>query len=260
MQSHSSGAFVEEDFAVLTSAVAERIAVFPAFTVMIPVHNEAGKISTALNVLTTYLRGISDSFSILLIENGSTDRTVEEVKIAAIEHRNIECVFLPKAGLGNALCQGIRQAKNEYLIYLPIDLSVSLDFVRDSLSLLNKNDIVVGSKRLHEATDHRPIARRVMSICYHLLTRMLLGTKITDTTCVKAYRKSRVLPLLDEIRLYSIFETELLVRAERAGLKVAERRIHVTDRRLPRENLWMKILRKFKGILTLKLLLMLRTS
>jgi glycosyltransferase involved in cell wall biosynthesis len=249
-----------EDFAVIIPAVPERVTVQPAFTVMIPVHNEAGKISAALNVLTPYLRGLSDSYSILLIENGSTDKTAQEVSNAVTDHKNTECVILPKASLGNALCQGIRQAKSEYLIYLPIDLSVSLDFVRDSLSLLATNDIVVGSKRLHKATDHRPIARRAMSVSYHLLTRILLRTKITDTTCVKAYRRSRVLPLLDEIRLYGIFETELLVRAERAGLKIVERRIHVSDRRLPRENLWMKILRKLEGILTLKLLLMLRTS
>lgn len=260
MQSPSSEALVEQDFGVLIPAEAEKIPVSPAFTVMIPVHNEAGRISTALNVLTSYLRDISDSFSILLIENGSTDGTVEEVRRAAIKHRNMEGIILAKAGLGNALCQGIKRAKSEYLIYLPIDLSVSLDFVRDSLTLLATNDIVVGSKRLHEATDHRPIARRAMSVCYHLLTRLLLGTKITDTTCVKAYRRSRVLPLLDEVRLYGIFETELLVRAERAGLKVVERRIHVSDMRLPRENLGMKVLRKFKGVLTLKLLLMLRES
>jgi glycosyltransferase involved in cell wall biosynthesis len=226
------------------------------FTVLIPLHNEAGKVSTSLNVLISYLRALPFNGHILLVENGSKDATVAKLKAAVITFEDVSYITLPKACLGNALYEGIMHARSEDIVYLPIDLSIGLDFVQRSLNLLRGNDIVVGSKRMHSGNDRRPLIRRTLSASYHFLTRLLFGIDVTDTTCVKAFKKSSVVPLLGKTRFNNIFETELVVRAKIARRKVAEIPVTVHDRRLPKENLLKKILRKLIGILTLRLTLL----
>lgn len=227
------------------------------FTILIPLHNEAGKVSTALNVLMSYLKSVSCHCDILLVENGSKDATAEKLKSAVKTFGNVSYVRLPKACLGNALRNGIQHASSESMIYLPIDLSIDLDFVPRSLKLLDENDVVVGSKRKDGANDRRPIVRRMLSVAYYYITRLLFGIDVTDTTCVKAFRRSSVLPLIGKVRFNDIFETELLIRAEKAGKKVAELPVTVHDRRLPKESLLKKVLRKLTGIVALRLMLFL---
>jgi glycosyltransferase involved in cell wall biosynthesis len=225
------------------------------FTILIPSHNEAAKISTTLNVLVSYLKTLSRHGSILFVENGSRDATLEKLESAAKTFENISYIAFPKASLGGALRAGVKYASGENIVYLPIDLSVDLDFVPQALRLLQENDIVIGSKRKNGAEDRRPLARRLLSVSYHSLTRLLFGIDVTDTTCVKAFRRSSVLPLLSRIRFNSIFETELVVRAEKACMKIAELPVVVHDGRLPKENLLKKVLRKLTGIVALRLLL-----
>jgi glycosyltransferase involved in cell wall biosynthesis len=225
------------------------------FTILIPLHNEAEKISTSLNVLLSYLRTLPFHVHILFVENGSSDATVIKLKTAVSTFENVSYITLPKACLGNALYEGIMHSQSEDIVYLPIDLSIGLDFVQRSLSLLRGNDIVVGSKRKHGGSDRRPLIRRTFSASYHFLTRLFFGIDVTDTTCVKAFKKSSVVPLLGKTRFNNIFETELVVRAKMAGRKVAEIPVIVNDRRLPRENLLKKVLRKLIGVLTFRLTL-----
>ena len=227
------------------------------FTILIPLHNEAERVSTALNVLMSYLKTVSCHCNILLVENGSKDATVEKLKSAVKTFDNVSYVRLPKACLGNALRNGIEYASSESMVYLPIDMSIDLDFVPRSLKLLDENDVVVGSKRKNGANDRRPIVRRMLSVSYHYITRLLFGIDVTDTTCVKAFRRSSVLPLISKIRFNNIFETELLIRAEMAGKKVAELPVIVHDKRLPKESLLRKVLRKLTGIVALRLMLFL---
>jgi GT2 family glycosyltransferase len=227
------------------------------FTILIPLYNEAEKVSTALNVLMSYLKTVSCHCDILLVENGSKDATVEKLKSAVKTFGNVSYVKLPKACLGEALRNGIKYASCESMVYLPIDLSIDLDFVPRSLKLLSENDVVVGSKRKNGANDRRPIVRRMLSVSYHYITRLLFGIDVTDTTCVKAFRRSSILPLIGKIRFNQIFETELVIRAEMAGKKVVELPVIVHDKRLPKESLLTKILRKLTGIVALRLMLFL---
>lgn len=227
------------------------------FTILIPLYNEAAKVSVALNALMAYLKSVSCHCDILFVENGSKDATVEKLKNATKTFGNVSYVRLPKACLGDALRNGIQHASSESMIYLPIDLSIDLDFVPRSLKLLGENDVVVGSKRKNGANDRRPIVRRILSVSYHYITRLLFGIDVTDTTCVKAFRRSSVLPLINRVRFNNIFETELLIRAEKAGKKVAELPVTVHDKRLPKESLLRKVLRKLTGIVALRLMLFL---
>jgi glycosyltransferase involved in cell wall biosynthesis len=223
-------------------------------SLIIPVHNEAIILENNTKVILRYLRTILTNFEILLIENGSQDETGNIAKILNHENEFVRVLFINQPCLGEALKRGIKESNYDKIIYFPIDLSVSLDFIQESVILLDSFDIVVGSKHLISKSDTRRIHRRLLSIYYHWLVRKICRTIITDTTCVKAYNKKAILPVIDEISSIShIFETELMLEAERKGVKIIEIPVNVIDNRKSRQAIRKKIQYKLRDLMTYEL-------
>ena len=121
------------------------------------------------------------------------------------------------------------------------------------MALLDKFDVVVGSKRLGPSLDMRPLHRRLLSRGYHGLVRSLFATGFTDTTCVKAIRRSRVQTLMAEVpSTSSVFETELLLATEREGLRVRELPVAVRDDRPSRQPILVKVSSKLRDLASLR--------
>jgi hypothetical protein len=115
-------------------------------------------------------------------------------------------------------------------------------------------DVVIGSKRMGAGLDNRPIVRRVPSMAFHGMVRSLFGVEFTDSTCVKAYKSDKILDLMDRVPPSSrVFETEVMVEAERAGLYIAEVPVVVGESRRSRELLGRKIQRKLEDLLSARL-------
>lgn len=208
------------------------------FTLILPVHNEEEIIEGNVLRVRNYVNRLSPENEILICENGSTDSTLKIAEDLAQRYGNIRILSLPYPSLPAALKRGFRSARFERLIYFPIDLSVNLSFMEESLELLGEYDIVLGSKRMRGAVDDRPLSRRVLSKGYHLLVRGLFNMDLSDTTCVKAFRRSKIIRLLDRVpSSSSVFETELLAEALRRGLKVKEIPVEVRDYRRSRKLL-----------------------
>ena len=161
---------------------------------------------------------------------------------------------LPEAGLYDALRSGFLASKSEKIVYFPIDLSVDLGFIPESVRLLDMFDTVVGSKRLASTLDRRPRVRRAFSRAYHGLVKGLYGVDLSDTTCVKAYRRSKLLDLIERIPTSSsVYETELLVEAGAEGFDIVEVPVTVEEHRPSREVLSFKVRRKLEDLLSVRL-------
>jgi len=223
----------------------------PVASVVIPIHNEAKVLKANTERLREYLDEHLSSYEILLCENGSMDATAEIAERLATSYEGVEYLCLPDRGLGEALRTGIDSAKNEKVIYFPIDLSVDLEFIPESARLLEVFDVVLGSKRMGPGLDGRPLVRRLPSRAFHGIVRTLFGVDFTDTTCVKAYRREAILNLMEQVPSSSkVYETELLAEAERAGLYVAELPVSVEEHRPSREGIWKKIKGKGEDLLS----------
>jgi glycosyltransferase involved in cell wall biosynthesis len=194
------------------------------------------------------------NYEIILCENGSKDETPGIARGLAEEFEKIEFHVLPEACLAEALKAGFKVARGEKAVYFPIDLSVDLGFIPESVRLLDMFDVVIGSKRMFSELDRRPFARKVTSRTYHGMVRGLYDVDYSDTTCVKAYRRSKILDLLDRVPTSSsIYETELLVEAAKEGLDIVEIPIVVEENRSSREVIWYKIQSKLQDLLSAKL-------
>jgi glycosyltransferase involved in cell wall biosynthesis len=222
-------------------------------SIVVPVHNEAVLLEGNTRVLVEYLDGALDGYEVILVENGSLDDTAAKARNIADGSGNIRVLEMGEPSLGGALKAGTDGARYDRVVYFPMDLSAELGFIPESVRLLDAYDVVVGSKRSMPHLDGRPLTRRLLSVGYHLLVRCLFGTRLTDTTCVKAIRRSRVQPLLAEVpSTSSVFETELLMAVEREGLRIRELPVAVRDDRPSRQPLLVKVTSKLRDLASLR--------
>lgn len=223
-------------------------------SVIVPVYNESDYISSNTTLLVSYLREHLSTYEVILVENGSIDDTLSQAMALSDQHPEVKCISLKEPCLGEALRTGIRNASYNKVVYFPIDLSVNLSFIPECLPLLDSYHIISGSKRLGNAGDIRPLKRRLASKGYHYLVRKLFKTVLTDTTCVKGYRRNAILELMNHIPSRSmVYETELLMEAQKEGLLIHQIPVVVTDPRAGRQPLGMKVMTKFQDLLSLRL-------
>jgi glycosyltransferase involved in cell wall biosynthesis len=222
-------------------------------SIVIPVHNEAALIDANTRVLVEYLSGALQAYEVILVENGSLDGTPDAARGLASALGGVRVLQVPEQSLGEALRLGVSEASYDKVVYFPIDLSADLGFIPESVALLDEFDVVVGSKRLGPSLDLRPLHRRLLSIGYHGLVRRLFAAGFTDTTCVKAYRRSGVLPLFAEVPSSSqVFETELMLAAQRMGLNIREIPVVVRGDRPSRQPLGVKVRSKLRDLFSLR--------
>ena len=225
----------------------------PEVSLVIPIHNEASRIWSNTIKLRETIKNFTNNYEIILVENGSTDDTLPIAESLRMNFKEIRLFELNEASLGDAIKIGIKNSYSEKIVYYPIDLSVDLKFISESLNLLSNYDIIIATKR-KKGFDKRPLQRIILSKLYHNLVKILYNTSLSDTTCAKAYRKKRITEILNKIPGNSkIFETEVLIEAEKLGRKIIELPVEVRENRPSREKLTLKIFNKLKDLLSSQL-------
>ena len=216
----------------------------PEISVVIPIYNEEAILAESVAEL---LRGFAaagiTAFEIVLAENGSRDRTREVAARLVSEHPQLRTFSCPTPNYGAALRQGIEGARGELVICEEIDLC-DLDFHRRALALLRAGeaDLVVGSKVMRGAHDRRPAGRRAATRVYNAALRLTLGFTGTDTHGLKAFRRSALLPVVGRCIVgHDVFASELVIRAEREGLRVREIPVELEEKRAPSIHLLRRV-------------------
>ena len=215
----------------------------PRLSVVIPVYNEEAILRAAIVDLIGRLDEMKIPYEILIAENGSRDGTVASAAELAKRHPQVMYASLGEPNYGKALRQGILRARGEFVVCDEIDLC-DTDFYRRALEILETGgaDLVVGSKLLEGAEDKRPMLRHVGSIVINQMLHVALGFKGTDTHGLKAFRR---LALLDVVHACladkDLFASELVIRADRSGIRKVEIPIRVVEKRTPSINLFRRV-------------------
>jgi glycosyltransferase involved in cell wall biosynthesis len=223
------------------------------FCIVIPIYNEESILLSSLTELRERLRDSGRNYEIILAENGSNDRTVEIAQETVDQHPEISIFSYPEPNYGGALREGILRAQGEFVVCDEIDI-LDVDFHLCALELLRtrKADMVVGSKAMRGARDHRPLLRRVATRVYNGLLRVTLGFQGTDTHGIKAFRRSTLLPVVKDCVIEKdVFASELVIRAERAGLRIVEIPVDITEKRAPSINLLRRVPHALANLLRL---------
>lgn len=180
------------------------------------------------------------SYELLMIENGSTDGTKEIInklikKFPAI----IRAEYLPVADYGLAVKECLLQSIGECIIVFNIDFW-EIDFIIKSLDILKKEwvSVVIGSKSMLGAKDKRTFLRRSVTWGFNLLLKILFGFRGTDTHGIKMFNRENILSIVRDCRTDRIiFDTELILRAQRVGLKIKEIPVSCVEKRETRLNI-----------------------
>jgi glycosyltransferase involved in cell wall biosynthesis len=205
----------------------------PSFSVVVPVHNEAPIVDAAVRRMLAGLETLGGEFEMVVCENGSTDRTASFVERLQHEDDRVRLERLPEPDYGGALRHGIRVCRHDRVIIFNIDFW-SIAFTREALEQLERCDLVVGSKVMTGAGDHRPAFRRLITRAFNSVLRVFFGFAGTDTHGIKAFNRDALAEVLAGcVTSRSIFDTELVLRAERSGLRIVEVPVEVREIRQP---------------------------
>lgn len=213
-----------------------------AFSLVVPVYNEAPILAESLSRMVAAFDEIGSEYEIFLCENGSTDDTQVLARDLERIHSPVRAAFLATPNYGLALKHGIGECRHELVVLVNIDFW-NVDFVRRALSLLEADaDLVIGSKVMAGSNDARPFLRRAITRSFNALLHRLFDFRGTDTHGMKALRKSRLGPIAGQcVTDRSLFDTELVLRAERSGLRIVEIPVEVREIRQP--NYWSVVRR-----------------
>lgn len=227
-------------------------------TVVLPAYNEAEMLDETVERIVGGLRARGADFEVRIVENGSTDATVVVAHALADRHAEVHATSLGRADYGDALRTGLEQGLGDVAVIFDVDY-FDLEFADAALAVLDHAAapdgpvVVVGSKRAVGSQDTRAPLRRAATAVFSGLLRRLFGLTLSDTHGMKVLNLTALRPTIATCRCGAdLFDTELIIRAERAGFAVAEVPVVVRELRPSRTSIMRRVPRTVGGIIRLR--------
>ena len=216
------------------SVVAPRLVATPLVDIAIPVYNEERDLERSVRRLRRYLdRHIPFEARITVVDNASTDATWAIAQRLVLELRGVRATRLDQKGRGRAIRHAWLGSDAAIVAYMDVDLSTDLGGLLPLVAPLvsGHSDLAIGSRLAPGARVSRGPKRELISRGYNLLLHLALGTRMRDAQCgfkaARAEAARRLLPQVENQEWF--FDTELLVQAQRAGLRIFEVPVDWTD-------------------------------
>jgi putative flippase GtrA len=224
--------------------------------VVIPVYNEQDDLERCVHRLHAYLaETFPYPFRITVADNASTDETLAIAEALQAVMPEVRAIHLPEKGRGRALKAAWSGSDAAVLAYMDVDLSTDLAALLPLVAplLSGHSDIAIGTRLARSSRVVRGTKREVISRTYNLILRRALAARFSDAQCgFKAIRQDvaqQLLPLVEDTGWF--FDTELLVVAERSGLRIAEIPVDWIDDPDSRVDIIATAVADLKGVLRL---------
>jgi glycosyltransferase involved in cell wall biosynthesis len=190
-----------------------------SLSVFFPCYNEEANVERTTLAALEACAGVTDDFEVIIVDDGSADRTGEIADRLAGEHDRVRVVHnRPNRGYGGALQAGFLAAKKRWVFYTDGDGQFDFREIGKLVELLDRYDIVSGY-RLRRVD---PALRRFNGWGWTRLCNLLLGTRLRDIDCAfKIYPRK----LFDEITMRSegaLIDAEILAKATRRGYRIGQ--------------------------------------
>jgi putative flippase GtrA len=225
----------------------------PVLDVVIPVFNEEKDLAPCVRRLHAYLtEHLPYPFRITIADNASIDATPHVANALAAEMDGVVLVRLPDKGRGRALRHAWAGSDAPVLAYMDVDLSTDLAAVLPLVAPLisGHSDLAIGTRLATGSRVVRGPKRELISRGYNLLLRRTLAASFSDAQCgfkaIRAEVAARLLPLVQDTGWF--FDTELLVLAQRAGLRIHEVPVDWVDDPDSRVDIVATVVADLKGI------------
>jgi len=195
--------------------------------IVIPVYNERATLEGSVLFLHAFLsREFPFTWQITIADNASTDGTLALARRLTYLFANVEAIHVPAKGRGRALREAWSASRARVLCYMDVDLSTDLAALLPLVAplLSGHSDLAIGTRRHRAARVQRSLKRELISRTYNGLLHFVLRARFSDAQCgFKAIRRDvarALVPLVADQHWF--FDTELLVLAQRRGLRIHE--------------------------------------
>jgi dolichyl-phosphate beta-glucosyltransferase len=176
------------------------------YSIVIPAYNEEDKVTSSLTQVVNFMRGFSTSFEVLVINDGSKDKTSAKVEEYTKENPEVRLIKNPHRGKGYAVWTGMQEAQGELIYMADMDLAAPMEELKKlSVWVKDQNfDIAiasregVGSRRVGE-----PFYRHLMGRVFNILIQIIALPGITDSQCgFKLFKGSVAKEIFKRLSIY----------------------------------------------------------
>ena len=200
-----------------------------SISVILPVYNEEDNIEFVVNSITGYLSEIIDNFEIILVNDGSVDKTAGIIESLSKGNPHIKSIRHPKnLGYGATLHSGFKIAQYPLVFFMDSDRQFEISDISKLLAHIDQYDIVIGARAARQDSFYRILIAKL----FNYITCSLFKIKIKDMTCgFKLIKKS----VLDSINIESkggVISAEILIKAKSKNCLIKE----VDIRHFPRKK------------------------
>ena len=187
---------------------------------VVPAYREGARIHDNLLRLLSELDQLGSDYEVVVVSDGNRDQTVSEAQ--RVDSSRLRVVEYPRnMGKGYALTTGVRHSTGALVTFIDADMELHPREIKQFINTLQDHqlDIVIGSKRHPDSRVHYPVFRRVQSLAYQLLIRLLFNVGVRDTqTGLKLFRRQVLEAVLPRLAVKQFaFDLELLVVAQHLG-------------------------------------------
>jgi glycosyltransferase involved in cell wall biosynthesis len=199
----------------------------PSVSVVLPAYNEEANLPRLIKSLVGVLGRLTDDYEIIIVDDGSRDRTPEVSAELAREYPGVKPVrHQVNKGYGGALWTGFTTASKELVFFTDADNQFDVGEMEKLMALIGSADLVIG----YRAPRRDPFYRRLNAHGWNVLVNILFGYTARDVDCAFKLFWRRILDTVQVESRGATFSAELLVRARRAGFTIKE----VPVKHLPR--------------------------
>jgi len=232
----------------------------PDLSLVLPCYNESSHIDKNIGKIIDVLDNSEFSYEIILIDDKSKDKTIENIKNISKKYRNIRTFFNEKnIGRGGTVMGGILKSESDIAGYIDIDLEVSCGYIPKFVRMLKNDeaDVVIADRHYpSKFFTLRYLLRVILSRGYSFFIRKLLYLNVRDTEAgYKFFKKNKIIPILPKVEdTHWFWDTEIVVRSLIEGLRIKEVPVvffrnkdkKSTVRLLPDTIAYLKAIFKFK--------------
>lgn len=194
-------------------------------SVVIPAYNEAKRIPKTLKIISDFFATTNYSYEILVIDDGSTDKTIQKVKELHLRKTRVLSYKINR-GKGYAVNYGVSRAGGDYIIFADADNSTPFWQIEKLLEYAKTKEVVIGSRYLKGSNIKikQPFTRRIGARLGNLIIRMVLLPKIKDTQCgFKMFQKKAAREIFSRQTIWRWgFDIEILYIAKKLRYKTQE--------------------------------------
>lgn len=200
-------------------------------SLVVPFFNEQEILRQKVPIIHKFCKIHFKKFEIFFVNDGSNDLSKEIVELYVRQFPNLHIISYNKnLGRGEAIRRGFKQSKGDYVGYIDCDLEIKLSYILVAVKQLATYDIVIASKFIPGSEINTLFLRKVSSIFYNILARVVLGSNVTDHQAgLKFFRKKAIANLLPKTYEKGwLWDTEVLYIAQKKNYTILELPIKIS--------------------------------